>query len=90
MENEKEIPENGCPEEQAAEIETTILEEQAAEIETTIPEVNANPEKKKSGTGKIILITVASTIVALALLGAMFFWYSRVQAFCLQRKPDLL
>ena len=59
MENEKEILENNVPEEQE-----TVQE-------TVVPEVEIQPERKKSGMAKVVLITVASTILALALLAGM-------------------
>ena len=59
MENEKEILENN------------VSEEQETVQETVVPEVEIQPEKKKSGTAKVVLITVASTILALALLAGM-------------------
>ena len=78
MENEKEILENGdvteaaVSEETAENVtETPETETVIPEAETIIPETAEAPEKKKSGMLKVVLITVASTIVALALLAGM-------------------
>lgn len=80
MENEKEILENGDVTEAVVSEETAENVTETPETETVIPEAETidpetaeAPEMKKSGTVKIVLITVASTIVALALLGAMVF-----------------
>lgn len=73
MENEKEILENDAVTEAVVSDETAELVTEIPETDTIIPEAAEVPEKKKSGTVKIVLITVASTIVALALLGAMIF-----------------
>lgn len=68
MENEKEILENEDIVDTAAlETEAELVKE-SADAEEILP-----PKQKKSGTAKIVLISVLSTIVALALLVGMLY-----------------
>lgn len=95
MENEKEFleteetVESTAPEntEETSQIPEEVNEEVIETPEEVIADVVTDQEEKKSSTVKVVLITVISTILALALLGAMVYLVLK-GAGILEGKPE--